>query len=52
MKPNQHEIGVGATAELSLRVSVAALVSVLFVDPEAGSVNETHEHQVRADSSS
>ncbi len=36
MKPNQHEIGVGATEELSLRVSVAALVSVLFDDPEDG----------------
>ena len=36
VKPNQHEILVGATEELSLRVSVAALVSVLFDDPEDG----------------
>jgi hypothetical protein len=36
MKPNDHKIGVGATEELSLRVSVAALVSVLFDDPEDG----------------
>jgi hypothetical protein len=36
MKPNQDEIGVGATEELSLRVSVAALVSVLFDDPDDG----------------
>lgn len=36
MKPNDHEIRVGATEELSLRVSVAALVSVLFDDPEDG----------------
>jgi hypothetical protein len=34
MKPNHREIGVGATEELSLRVSVAALVSVLFDAPE------------------
>jgi len=36
MNPNHHEIGVGATGALHLRVSVAALVSVLFVDPENG----------------
>lgn len=36
MNPNPHEIGVGATDDLSLRVSVAALVSVLFDDPEDG----------------
>ncbi len=36
MKPNHHEIGVGATEDLSLRVSVAALVSVLFEGPEDG----------------
>lgn len=36
MKPNHDEIGVGATEELSLRVSLAALVSVLFDDPEEG----------------
>ena len=33
MTPNHHEIGVGATAELSLRVSVATLVRVLFKNP-------------------
>lgn len=36
MKPNHHEIGVGATEELSLRVSVASLVSVLFDGQEDG----------------
>ena len=36
MKPDHHEIGVGATEELSLRVSVAALVRVLFDGPEDG----------------
>lgn len=36
MKPNHYEIGVGATEELSLRVSVAALVSMLFDSPEDG----------------
>jgi hypothetical protein len=36
MKPNHQEIGVGATEELSLRVSVAALVRVLFDSPEDG----------------
>jgi hypothetical protein len=36
MKPNDQEIGVGATEGLSLRVSVAALVSVLFDGPEDG----------------
>jgi hypothetical protein len=36
MKADQHEIGVGLTEELSLRVSVAALVSVLFDAPEDG----------------
>lgn len=35
-KPKQHEIGVGPTERLSLRVSVAALCRVLFLDPEAG----------------
>jgi hypothetical protein len=35
MKPTQ-EIGVGVTEKLSLRVSVAALVSVLFDSPEDG----------------
>ena len=34
MRPNHHEIGVGTTAELSLRVSVATLVRVLFKNPE------------------
>ncbi len=36
MKPDYHEIGVGATEELSLRVSVATLVNVLFDNPEDG----------------
>ncbi len=36
MKPNHREIGVGATDELSLRVSVAALVRVQFDCPEDG----------------
>jgi hypothetical protein len=36
MRPNDHEIGVGPTEELSLRVSVAALVSVLFDSPDDG----------------
>lgn len=34
MCPNHSEIGVGSTADLSLRVSVAALVRVLFHAPE------------------
>lgn len=33
MTPDPPEIGVGATAELSLRVSVATLVRVLFKNP-------------------
>jgi hypothetical protein len=33
MTPNPYEIGVGPTAELSLRVSVATLVRVLFSNP-------------------
>lgn len=36
MKAYHHEIRVGATAKLSLRVSVAALVGVLFDDPKSG----------------
>ena len=36
MKPDHQEIGVGATEELSLRVSVATLVSVLFDSPDDG----------------
>jgi len=36
MNPNYDEIEVDATQELSLRVSVAALVSVLFDGPEDG----------------
>ena len=36
MKPKHPEIGVGATEELSLRVSVGVLVSVLFESPEDG----------------
>lgn len=33
MTPDLYEVGVGATAELSLRVSVATLVRVLFTNP-------------------
>ena len=33
MTPDPDEIGVGATDELSLRVSVATLVRVLFKNP-------------------
>jgi hypothetical protein len=33
MTPPAHEIGIGATAEFSLRVSVAALVRVLLIHP-------------------
>jgi hypothetical protein len=33
MTPNPYEIGVGATAELNVRVSVATLVRVLFKKP-------------------
>ena len=36
MKPNHDEIGVGATEDLSLRVSVATLVRVLFENPGDG----------------
>ncbi len=36
MKPNHNEIGVGATDDLSLRVSVATLVRVLFENPRDG----------------
>jgi hypothetical protein len=36
MKPNHDEIGVGATEDLDLRVSVATLVRVLFKDPRDG----------------
>lgn len=36
MTSKLHEIGVGATDELSLRVSVGVLVSVLFESPEEG----------------
>jgi len=38
MKPNHEEIGVGATEELSLRVSVATLVRVLFKNPKDGNL--------------
>jgi hypothetical protein len=34
MTPPAHEIGIGATGEFSLRVSVAALVRVLFIHPD------------------
>jgi hypothetical protein len=33
MMPKAHEIGIGPTAELSLRASVATLVRVLFKNP-------------------
>jgi hypothetical protein len=33
MKPNHVEIGVGATKDLILRVSVATLVRVVFKNP-------------------
>ena len=36
--PLQEEIGVGLTNELSLRVSVAALVRVLYEDPNDGAL--------------
>ena len=36
MKPNHDEIGVGATENLNLRVSAAALVRVLFEHPRDG----------------
>lgn len=36
MKPNHAEIGVGATEDLNLRVSVATLVRVLFENPRDG----------------
>jgi hypothetical protein len=36
MKPSHDEIGVGATNDLSLRVSVATLVRVLFENPKDG----------------
>ena len=38
MKPHYHQIGVGATEALSLRVSVASLVSMMFNSPEDGRV--------------
>lgn len=38
MNSNRYEIGVDATAELSLRVSVATLVRVLFKNPSNGEV--------------
>ena len=36
MKPNHDEFGVGPTQDLSLRVSVATLVRVLFENPRDG----------------
>ena len=48
VKPNQHEILVGATEELSLRVSVAALVA-LFDDPEDGRTMLALEANCRRD---
>ncbi len=38
MELDRHEIGVGATKELSLRVSVATLVRVLFENPRDGAL--------------
>jgi hypothetical protein len=38
MKPNHDEIGVGATQDLSLRVSAATLVRVLFENPGDGNL--------------
>lgn len=38
MKPNHDEFGVGATNDLSLRVSVATLVRVLIENPEDGNM--------------
>ena len=38
MKPNHDEIGVGATENLNLRVSVATLVRVLFENPRGGNL--------------
>jgi hypothetical protein len=35
-KPDDHRIGLGATEELNLRVSVATLVRLLFIDPDDG----------------
>src|SRR3990170_5941352 len=36
MKPNHDEIGVGATEDLNLRLSVATLARVLFENPRDG----------------
>jgi hypothetical protein len=36
LPPMKHEPGIGATDELNLRVSVAALVQVLFKHPDSG----------------
>jgi hypothetical protein len=36
MEAHQHQIGLGGTGKLSLRVSVAALVRLLFTNPEDG----------------
>ena len=36
MSPDYQEVGIGATAELTLRVSVATLVRVLFSNPSDG----------------
>jgi hypothetical protein len=43
MKPNHDEIGVGAADDLSLRVSVATLVRVLFEHPTDGEMMLTLE---------
>ena len=44
MEPDPYEIGFGATNVLHLRVSVAALVSVLFDHPEDGRTMLALEH--------
>jgi hypothetical protein len=36
MKPDKQQIGVGATGELSLRVSVASLIKIMFTNPGDG----------------
>ncbi|MGQ0605022.1 MAG: hypothetical protein ACT4QE_25360 [Anaerolineales bacterium] len=46
MKPNHDEVGVGATEDLSLRVSVATLVRVLFEHPRDGELTLALERKV------
>ena len=45
MTANPHELGIGATAELSLRVSVATLVRVLFNNPNDDELMLALEHK-------